>query len=398
MGAKQHTPRMRIGLVSTGRQDWGILRSTCAGLSVDAAAFDVRVIVGGMACSDRYGRNERVMEAEGFPPHERLAWLDEDGPAEGESRGAAPREAGRALAMFGDAFLRQELDAVVLVGDRYETLAAAMAATLLRIPIVHLHGGEETAGAIDNVVRHAITKLAHLHLASHPAYALRIVAMGEDPSTVHVVGAPGLDNLQRTDLATREELEASLGIRLGSPLVIVTVHPATLASAPLADVAATCAAMHNVDASYVITLPNSDPGNEAIRRHLLVAAENQAPRIVTVDALGDRRYWGLLRLADAMLGNSSSGIIEAPAVFLPVVNVGERQKGRLRGPGVLDVAADGGLVTKALREALAPSFRARIRSQPAPLGEGRSADRIGAILRAWTPPDPPVKPLVMVAA
>jgi UDP-hydrolysing UDP-N-acetyl-D-glucosamine 2-epimerase len=376
--------RTRLGLFSTGRHDWGVLRSTCVWLASSPHRFDVRILLGGMACSERYGRVDRLIEAEGFAPHERLAWLDDREPA------LPHHEASRALAMIGDALVRQHLDALLVVGDRSEILAAAMAATVLRIPIVHLHGGEETEGAFDNAIRHAVTKLAHLHLASHATYARRIVSMGEDPSTVHVVGAPGLDNLSRPDLATRTELEDLLGARLVSPVVVVTVHPTTLAVDLLAEVDAVCAAMREVgDATFVVTLPNSDPGNEAVRTRLLDSVK--PPRVLAVDALGERRYWGLLRIADAMLGNSSSGVIEAPALHLPVVNVGDRQKGRLRSAGVIDVAADAGRVTSALREALAPSFRKHVRSQPAPFGEGRAADAIGKILSAWTPPDPPVK-------
>jgi len=379
--------KRRVGLLSSGRQDWGILRSTAVELA-SSDSVDLRVLVGGMGCSERFGRNDRVMAHEGFPPHERLEWMIDGS--------TAHDDAGRALASVGDALVRQQLDALLLVGDRYETLAAAMAATLLRVPIVHLHGGEETEGAFDNAIRNAITKLSHLHLASHVAYAERIIAMGEDPKTVHVVGAPGLDNLHRNDLATRQELEEVLGLRLDAPLVVVTVHPATLAATPGADVEAACGAMDAVDATYVVTLPNADPGNEAVREKLKSAVA--APKRVAVGALGERRYWGLLRIADAMLGNSSSGLIEAPALHLPVVNVGDRQKGRLRSAAVIDVAPDKDCVVAALRQALAPGFRARIRTEPAPFGDGHAGKAVAAALARWTPPQPPVKratPLVL---
>lgn len=398
MAVDQESTRRRIGLFSTGRQDWGVLRSTCVWLGA-SGRFDVRLLLGGMACSARFGRVDRLIEAEGFVVHERLSWLDETpggdlreggGDGRGDGLAAGPDiEASRALAMTGEGLRRQNVEVLVLVGDRYETLAAATAATVLRVPIVHLHGGEETEGAFDNAIRHAITKLSHLHLTSHATYANRIVSSGEDATTVHVVGAPGLDNLRRSDLAARPELEQLLGVRLEAPVVVVTVHPSTLAADALADVDAVCAAMRDVDATFVITLPNSDPGNEAVRSRLLSAASK--PRVVAVDALGERRYWGLLRLADAMLGNSSSGLIEAPAIHLPVVNVGDRQRGRLRSAGIIDVRADGASVTRALCDALVPSFRDRLRTQPAPFGDGYAAEAIGRVLSAWTPPNPPVK-------
>jgi UDP-hydrolysing UDP-N-acetyl-D-glucosamine 2-epimerase len=370
---------MRIGVLSTGRQDWGILRSTCAWLR-RTEDFELRLIAGGMACADGFGRTDRVIEGEGFELAERLDWIAPGQPAH--------VEAGSALAMLGDALARQKVDAIVLAGDRYETLAAATAATLLRVPIIHLHGGEETEGAFDNAIRHAITKLAHLHLTSHPDHARNVVAMGEDPSTVHVVGAPGLDNLLRSDLPQREELEATLG-PLVSPLVIVTVHPATLAADPLADATAVARAMDAVDATYVITMPNTDPGSAAVREVLLAAA--QRPKRVAVDALGEARYWGLLAIADALLGNSSSALIEAPAVHVPAVNVGERQRGRLRGATVIDVPPDAPAVAAALRQALTPAFRRKCLAVPPLFGDGRSAEAIGRILSAWTPPSPPVK-------
>ncbi len=161
-----------------------------------------------------------------------------------------------------------DLDALVLAGDRLETAAAALAATLERVAIVHLHGGEVTAGAFDDQLRNAITKMAHLHLVSHPDHARRVIAMGEDPATVHVVGAPGLDSAFRSDLPDRASLEPELGRPLRAPVVLVTVHPTTLSSDPAAVVYPVITAMSAIPATYVVTLPNSDPGGAAIRRHV----------------------------------------------------------------------------------------------------------------------------------
>jgi UDP-N-acetylglucosamine 2-epimerase (non-hydrolysing)/GDP/UDP-N,N'-diacetylbacillosamine 2-epimerase (hydrolysing) len=207
---------------------------------------------------------------------------------------------------------------------------------------------------------------------------------------VHVVGAPGLDNLHRSDLPDRATLEAHLGLDLSPPLVLVTMHPATLVRNATEEAEAVAAAMDLVEATYVITLPNSDAGaSGSVRRCMEQAASR--PRRVAVDALGEMRYWALMRMADAMLGNSSSGLIEAPAVGLPVVNVGERQRGRVRGGNVLDAPAEASAIADALRTALSPSFRQAARLAPSPFGSGDSAQRILAVLRKWTPPKPPVK-------
>ncbi|MBX3228122.1 MAG: UDP-N-acetylglucosamine 2-epimerase (hydrolyzing) [Labilithrix sp.] len=366
-------------VLTTGRQDWGILRSTCRHLR--AAGTPARIVAGGMALSSFHGASARLMEEDGFPPAARLPWI-EDGRSIHEEAAVALRLVGEELAAHPPA-------ALLLVGDRFETISAAVAATLHLVPVVHLHGGEETEGAFDNALRHAITKLAHLHLVAHPRYAARVLAMGEDPATVHVVGAPGLDNLNRDDLPDRAALEERLGITLEPPVVIVTLHPTTLGASDL-ELRSLLEAMDATPATYVITLPNNDPGAAAIRSALRAAAEK--PRRAAAEALGERFYWSLLREADAILGNSSSAIIEAPAVALPAVNVGTRQGGRVRAPNVLDAPPDATAVCAALARALDPAFRASIAAaSKATFGDGHAAERIVDILRAWRPPRPPIK-------
>lgn len=372
----------RVAVLTTGRQDWGILRSVCLRLR-DDPDFELCLIVGGMHLSPRFGMTAELVEQEGFEISERVDWVDDS------MTGMVYEEAGRALEGLGDTLDRQRPEALVLVGDRFETAAAAIAATMARVPIVHLHGGEETEGAFDNAFRHAITKMSHMHLTSHPEHAARVIAMGEDPGSVHVVGAPGLDNLNRSDLPAKAELEERLGIMLEPPVVIVTLHPATLGCDPGDEAEALAAAMDVVDATYVITLPNSDPGNDAIRDRFAQAASGS--RRVAVEALGERNYWGLMKLADAMVGNSSSALIEAPAIGLPAVNIGDRQKGRVREGNVIDVPAKTDLIADALRTALSREFRDKARRAPSPFGDGRSAEKIVEILRTWCPPVPPVK-------
>ena len=369
----------RIGVLTTGRQDWGILRSTARMLR-DDPAFDLVLLAGGMHASAHFGRTVREVEADGFRPAALMGWIDDRG---------EPGPLGQtssAVNMVGEALERLRPDAMLLVGDRFETAAGALAATLARVPLIHLHGGEETEGAIDNALRHAITKLSHFHLVSHVLHRERVISMGEDPACVHVVGAPGLDNLHRSDLASREEIEQFLGLNLRPPVVLVTVHPTTLAADPAADARALCAAMDRVDATYVITQPNADPGNGAVLAEIAKAAEK--PRRVAVAALGERRYWGLMRFADAMAGNSSSAVIEAPVLGLPAVNIGDRQRGRLRGENLVDAAPEAGAVEAALRLALSAEFREQARRAPSPFGDGRSSERIREALASWNPDKP----------
>jgi UDP-hydrolysing UDP-N-acetyl-D-glucosamine 2-epimerase len=378
-----------IAVLTTGRQDWGILHSTCVAIG-DRADLRLRLLAGGMHLSARHGSTIDLIVADGFEPAARLDWL-------GESATDEPPpdvQAGAALRAIGAELRANPVDALVLVGDRFETAAAALAATVARIPIVHLHGGEQTLGAFDDALRHAITKLAHLHLVSHEEHARVVRALGEDPATIHVVGAPGLDAAIRSDLPERAALERDLGVALRSPVVVVTVHPATLEADPAAAARAVVEAMDRVPATYVITLPNADPGSVEVRTLLLEAARRPAsggpPRAV-VDALGERRYWGLLRIADAMVGNSSSAIVEAPAVDLPAVDVGDRQAGRRRSANVIAAAADADAVADGLRQALDPAFRAGLPAARPELMDGRAGARIAAIIAAWHPPKPPRK-------
>jgi UDP-hydrolysing UDP-N-acetyl-D-glucosamine 2-epimerase len=337
-----------------------------------------------MHLSKRFGQTEFDLHADGFEADESLVWMDDD---EGTS---ALEQAGHALPAVGRALERLAPEAILMVGDRFETAAAALAATLQRVPIVHLHGGEETSGSMDNAFRHAITQLAQLHLVSHAVHRERVISMAVDPLNVHVVGAPGLDNLFRTDLPSPTELSRQLGIELSGPVVVVTLHPTTASSIPRsAEVSALCEAMDSVDATYVITLPNTDPGHEVIRETLLRAAKK--PRRVAVDALGSRSYWGLLKAADAMLGNSSSAIIEGSALGLPAVNIGDRQKGRLRGENAIDVGVEPVAISTALRQALSPETRRACKTLHGPFGHGDSAGLIVGILRAWRPPFSPTE-------
>jgi UDP-hydrolysing UDP-N-acetyl-D-glucosamine 2-epimerase len=339
-------------------------------------AFEILIWAGGMHLGARFGRPIDLVRGEGFEVARELDFLSEP-PDPGV-------DAAHALNAVVGAIRADRPQALLLVGDRSETISAAVAATLEGVPIAHLHGGEETEGAIDNAFRHALTKLAHLHLVSHESHARRVIQMGEDPDRVIVVGAAGLDNARRGDLPDRKSLEENLGFPLRSPVVLVTVHPTTLAADPCADAHAVAAAIAQVPATYVVTLPNADADASVIRDLWLARAADQEG-VHVIEALGERRYWGMLRVADAVLGNSSSGIIEAPSAGVPTVNVGDRQKGRLRHPGTRDVPADAPSVASALREALRPEERPRLAQLSSPYLEGPVAPRIVAALASWGP-------------
>lgn len=367
----------RLAVLTTGRQDYGILRSTIRELRADAR-FEPLLYAGGMHCSPRFGRSVELLRDDGCEVARELPFIAEP-PDPVEDAAAAVRVVAAALGA-------DKPDALMLAGDRSETLAAGVAASLQRVPIVHLHGGEESEGALDNAFRHALTKLSHLHLVSHAEHAVRVLQMGEPQSNVVVVGAPGLDHLYRDDLSTGPRLAEALGRRLVHPVVLVTVHPTTLADDddPAFEARAVAAALEDFDGTHVVSQPNADRGGKEIREFWKGWAASR-PNVVLSNALSDAVYWGLMREADVMVGNSSSGIVEAFAAGLPVVNVGDRQRGRLRGPGTVDVAADSVAIRGAMRAALDPRQRAAISQSPPLYPQGSAARRIVAALAEWLP-------------
>lgn len=367
-----------LAVLTTGRQDFGILRGLLRLLACDAR-FRLRLLVGGMHLHGRFGMTVEMIRAEGLEIARELPFLH-DPPDD-------VADFARAVQLVADALRQEAPDALLLVGDRTETLAAAAAATLARVPIAHLHGGEESEGAIDNACRHAITKLSHLHLVSHAAHAGRVLQMGEAEDSVVIVGPPGLDNLYRDDLPGRAELATYLSHPLPDPVVVVTVHPTTLGGGAADEVAAVGAAMAAVPATYVITAPNSDSGGDEIRSYWSKWIEGKGNAVLS-DALGERVYWALMREARVVLGNSSSGIIEAPAAGAAVVNVGDRQRGRLRYGSVADVPVDSAAIRAAIEAALAAP-----RPGPGAAGypAGAASPRIVGALVAWDIPRTPRK-------
>lgn len=367
------TPR-RIAVVTTTRADYGLLRYIIAALAEDRRAT-VQVVVGGAHLERRFGSTVREIVADAMPIAARVRF--DTSADDGAAAGAAM---GRALAGFSAAFRKLRPEVVLLLGDRSEILAAAAAATLSGAVVAHLNGGEVTQGSLDESWRHAITKIAHLHFPSTAAFARRIRMMGEDPWRIHVVGSSGVEAIRRERLLTRAELERSIGYELRAPLAVATYHSVTNdPTATEREITALTGALAKSELGTIIfTGVNADPGGRAVAR-LIARAAKADPRIVLVASLGSRRYLSLLRAADVMLGNSSSGLLEAPSFGLPAINIGRRQEGRLRGANVIDVPGDARAIGAALDRALRPSFRARLRSRRNPYGDGRTSGRV----RAW---------------
>ncbi len=356
----------RVMSVTSGRADVGILASVWHALAA-RDGVDLEIFVTGMHC--RHGAACELPLPHGATVHAGGADLA------GTRSGAASAMA-RILDDAARAFERAAPDIVLVVGDRLDMMPAAMATLAGNIPLAHVHGGELTLGAVDDRIRHAVTKMAHLHMVSCHSAADRVVQMGEEPWRVHVTGAPGLDTLRAQPSMTAAAVAAALGLVNIDGLRVVTVHPETNAPNPSAPLQAVLGALAAQPAPTVITAPNTDPGSTAMAAPIaaFVAAH---PWAQFHDTLGTRLYANVLRQASMMVGNSSSGLIEAPLVGLPVVNVGGRQDGRERAPTVIDCAPTAAAVTTAMTRAaaLAPP------TDPAsPYGDGQAAERIADIL------------------
>jgi len=367
----------RVGVVTVGRSDYGHLRPVLEAVR-RAPDLELLLFVAGMHLASEFGLTVRDIEADGFPISARVEML-----GGGDTPEAVAAATGRGVTGFGEAFARVRPDLLVVLGDRFEMLAAAVAALPFALPVVHIHGGEVSEGAMDNQIRHAITKLAHLHFASAEPHARRIAAMGEEPWRIYTVGAPGLDRLATTEPLSRAALARELGLPEAGPWLLVTFHPVTLEYRDTAaHIDELLAAIEKTDGFIVITYPNADTSGRLIVERIEEFAGRHPRRCRLAKSLGERLYLSLLGHADLMIGNSSSGLIEAPSFGLPVVNVGARQRGRLRGANVIDVEPSREDILRGIEAAQAPAFRARARAAANPYGDGRAAPRIVEVLRA----------------
>jgi UDP-hydrolysing UDP-N-acetyl-D-glucosamine 2-epimerase len=368
--------RRRIAVVTGSRADYGLLRGILTRLKA-AEDVELSIIACGMHLVPRFGETSRIIEADGFPLAAKIDLKLDDDRAQTVARGT-----GIGVSGFAEVLPQLKPDILVVLGDRYEVLAAAVAATLLSIPIAHIHGGEITAGAFDDAIRHAITKMACLHFVAAEPYRQRVVQMGENPDFVFNVGAPGLDFAGTAPLLSRTELYARLGIDGPERFLLITLHPSTAQPhADVANVAALLGALDKVgDRNLIFTGVNADPGYRAIDDAITAFVAVRPGRAHLFTSLGSERYWAALRLADAVVGNSSSGILEAPAVGIPSINIGDRQLGRLRAASIIDCPADSVAILAALESIFAGRFRPDPAREP-PHGRGGASEAIAGTLR-----------------
>lgn len=365
--------RRRIGVVTTSRADYSHLYWPLREL---AARPEIELGVFAMAAhlSQLFGNTILEIERDGFPVKARIECL-----LNSDTDTGMAKTIGVAMLGLADALTAWRPDLLLLIADRYEMLAPAATATAFRIPIAHIEGGEVSQGAIDDQVRNALTKLAHVHFTSTESARRRVIGMGEEPWRVHRAGAPSLDHVRRSKLLDCAELETRIGLRLRTPTIVAAWHPVTILRDTNAEADAFFAALEGTAGQVIFVYPNADAGGIALSERIERLAQNRPHTHVFVN-LDPVTYWSLLGQADAMIGNSSSGIMEAASFALPVVNVGMRQQGRERARNVIDSPADAEAIREALSRVLDPEFRASLAGMTNPYGDGTAAETIARVM------------------
>ncbi|MHC8508119.1 MAG: UDP-N-acetylglucosamine 2-epimerase [Rhodospirillales bacterium] len=378
----------KIAVITGSRADYSLI-SVLARAIEDDPDMALSLMACGSHFSERHGATWREIEADGFKI---TARIEMEPPT--DSAADAARAAGRGVAGFADAFEKNRPDIAAVLGDRYEMLAAATAAMIMNIPVAHFGGGQVTENVIDERIRHALTKIAALHFTLVEPCRQRLIRMGERPETVHTIGAFGVDAIRGAEIRTRAETCARLGLEGEGPYLIITLHPETAGGAdPARDAAEMLAALDSVkDARLVFTGQNADPGADAIGRAVGAYVSANPGRAALHASLGRDMYYSALAHAEAMVGNSSSAVNEAPSFKLGAVNIGGRQKGRIRADNVIDCPADRAACAAAVARARSAPFRASLETLENPFGDGSAGRRAAEILKAADPAGLSVKP------
>lgn len=363
-----------IAVITATRAEYGLLKPVILALQA-SPAFRVSVLVTGAHLSETFGYTVREIEQDQIPIAARIPILSASDSPRGVSQTMS-----NALLGFSAYFEAHRPDAVMVLGDRYEILAVCCAAMNARIPILHLHGGETTQGAIDEAIRHSITKMSFLHFTSNAQHRKRVIQLGEQPDRVFDVGAPGVENALHLPLLTKEELAQSIGFPLKRSYAIVTFHPVTLENAsPEQQLSELFAAMDTFDLDYIITKSNADAGGQAINRAINAYAKMRS-NVAAFDSLGLVRYLSAVKYSAAVIGNSSSGIIEAPSFGVPTVNIGDRQKGRMQAQSIIQCKPEKADICRAITLALSKPFREKAAHARNPYGDGNTSQKIVSIL------------------
>lgn len=364
-----------ICVVTGTRAEYGLLRWVMEGIR-DRPELALQVVATGTHLSPEFGLTYQEIERDGFKIDRKVEMLLSSDTAVGVAKSM-----GLGLIGFADALAQLQPDVMLVLGDRFEIFSAVAAAMVARIPVAHLHGGETTEGVIDEPIRHSITKMSQLHFVAAEEYRRRVIQLGEQPGNVLLVGSLGVDSVKKLPLLDRAALEASLGFPLGPRNLLVTFHPVTLENATsrqqMAELLAALATLQ--DTRLIFSMPNADTDGRILAEQVrqFVAAHDNAQAFTT---LGQLRYLSCVRFVDGVIGNSSSGLIEVPSLHKGTVNIGDRQRGRVRADSVIDCAPERGAIRTALARLYSPEFQASLASVHNPYGDGGASERVVSLL------------------
>jgi GDP/UDP-N,N'-diacetylbacillosamine 2-epimerase (hydrolysing) len=369
--------KRKICVVTGARAEYGHLYWLMREIK-DDPALELQLVATGMHLSPEFGLTYKQIEEDGFAIDEKVEMLlSSDTPV------GTAKSIGLGVIGFADALARLKPDILVLLGDRYEIFAAAQAAMTARIPIAHLHGGEITVGAIDEAMRHAITKMSHFHFTAAEPYRQRVIQLGEAPDRVMNYGTPGLDNLRKTNLLGKDDFEKAIDFHLGTLSFLVTYHPVTLSlegpDKPFQELLR--ALDHFSEAKIIFTKANADAAGRLINKKMDEYAERNPLRVKVFTSMGQLLYWSAIKNVDIVVGNSSSGIIEVPALKKASVNIGERQRGRLRTDSVIDCEEKELAIVSAIEKGLSSWFKSRLANVVSPYGQGDTSVKIKEYLK-----------------
>jgi len=367
----------KICVITTNRAEYGLLYWLMKGIREDPF-FQLQLVVTGAHLSPEFGSTIDQIREDGFK-------IDRSFDLELFDDKAANVTHSMALALegFSSSFQTLQPDIVVILGDRSEILSAATAALIANIPVAHIHGGELSEGAIDDSIRHAVTKMSHLHFTAAEPYRKRVIQLGEQPDRVFMVGGMGIDNINKMKLLTSEELEQSIGFSFGKHNLLVTYHPETLDVNQAGEqVDALLQVLGSLtDTHLIFTMPNTDTGHRIIVEKLKQFIQSHEDIAIMIPSMGQLRYLSAMKWVDAVVGNSSSGIIEAPGFGVGTINIGRRQDGRLKASSVLDCDATFESINQAFMKLYSPAFQMTLRTVVNPYGTGGAAEKIISVLK-----------------
>ena len=370
----------KICVVTGTRAEYGLL-SRLIRMIDESEKTQLQLLATNMHLSPTYGETYKEIEADGFKIDRKIPIIEE-----GKNDAVATlKSMAKAVAGFADAFNELKPDIVALLGDRYEILAAAEAALIEKIPIAHIHGGEVTEGAYDDAIRHSITKMSHLHFPSIEPYRKRIIQMGENPERVFTVGAIGVENIKRIPLLSKTEAEHSIGFALDQNTILVTYHPVTLGPDSMRrDIDDFMSVLDdNKDLRIIFTMPNSDNGSEVIVEAINEFVCKNIERAVAFKSLGLKRYLSVMKEVGAVVGNSSSGIVEVPSFGVPTLNIGDRQKGRLAAESVVNCGTDKASIQEGLNKVLSTDFQFFCKTVENPYGKENTVEEIFKVISSY---------------